>query len=801
VSGSVGAGESYVLVSHHLQELPAGTTYHYRVVTHNEGGGTVEGPDHTFTTQTAGGLELTLPDGRAWELVSPPDKKGALIELPGLGRNGADIQAANAGNAISYVASAPIGEDGEGRTGGFSGEQVFSARGPSGWRSQTLNPRLGPPSYEELGASGREFRVFSSDLSSAVVEPPETSSASAPLSPGATERTLYLRDDATGSYLPLVTEANVPPGTKFGGSIDGQTGMVFLGATPDLSHVVLGSPLVLTPEAFSGVSLCSGGLCRPIENLYEWSGGRLQLVNILPNEQPTHGTSNNFLADQDHVEFGGARSNGVSSDGRRIVWYHGEPLYVRDMVEGKTVQIGGNHDPVFQTMSSDGSRIFFLESGELYEFDSETGVQTDLTGNHGAAEHDAGVQNAVLGASEDGSYVYFVANGVLSKSANARGEIATRGSCANEGKAPAGTTCNLYLLHYSGGEWEAPTFVASLSSEDRNSWFARGSFSELELSEVSSRVSPDGRYVAFMSERSLTGYDNIDANSGKPDEEVYLYDAVSGRLVCASCDPTGARPVGVLDAQGHGLLVDPTRFWGGDEEYLGGPGEHWLAGFLPGWSEVEKDVHQPRYLSDSGRLFFDSPDALVPHDTNGLMDVYEYEPGGIGGCTVTQATFSERSGGCVNLISSGTSSQESAFLDASENGDDAFFITAGKLVPEDREGGHSVYDAHVCSTEAPCVAAPVSPPPCTTGDSCKAAPSPQPGIFGAPASATFSGAGNVVPSSTTVAPKKAKKKKKKKTVRCAKGKKLSHGKCVKAKTKSKRKAKAKKSSNNRRASR
>ena len=63
---------------------------------------------------------------------------------------------------------------------------------------------------------------------------------------------------------------------------------------------------------------------------------------------------------------------------------------------------------------------------------------------------------------------------------------------------------------------------------------------------VSSRVSPDGRYLAFMSERSLTGYDNRDAVSGQPDEEeVYLYDASTGHLACASCNPTGARPVGI----------------------------------------------------------------------------------------------------------------------------------------------------------------------------------------------------------------------------------------------------------------
>ena len=54
-----------------------------------------------------------------------------------------------------------------------------------------------------------------------------------------------------------------------------------------------------------------------------------------------------------------------------------------------------------------------------------------------------------------------------------------------------------------------------------------------------------------MSERSLTGYDNRDANSGVPDEEVFLYDADTGRLVCASCNPTGARPVGLFEGNGY----------------------------------------------------------------------------------------------------------------------------------------------------------------------------------------------------------------------------------------------------------
>ena len=95
-------------------------------------------------------------------------------------------------------------------------------------------------------------------------------------------------------------------------------------------------------------------------------------------------------------------------------------------------------------------------------------------------------------------------------------------------------------------------------------------------------------------------------------------------------------------------------------------------------------------------------------------------------------------------MSSGTSGSESAFLDASENGDDVFFITTSKLVSADYDKGYDVYDAHVCTTMVPCVTPPESPPECSSGDACKPAPSPQPELFGPAPSATFTGAGNVV---------------------------------------------------------
>jgi hypothetical protein len=160
-------------------------------------------------------------------------------------------------------------------------------------------------------------------------------------------------------------------------------------------------------------------------------------------------------------------------------------------------------------------------------------------------------------------------------------------------------------------------------------------------------------------------------------------------------------------------------------------------------------------------VFFDSPDALVPQDTNGLEDVYEFEPEGIGGCASSTASGSqvyvkEVAGhpveGCVGLMSSGTSSAESAFLDASESGDDVFFVTTSKLAGADYDKGYDVYDAHVCSTAVPCPTSVESPQPC--GEStCKPPPSPQPGIFGTPPSATFEGAGNVVAPPSGATPK------------------------------------------------
>ena len=744
----VGSGEGDVEVSQHVQVgLAPGTTYHYRVVAVSEPKtGEFEefgGPDQTFTTQSAES-GLVLPDGRAWEMVSPPDKHGALI-LPI--EEGAVAQASVAGSAMTYVATAATETEPQGYVNKM---QVLSTRGGSSWVSRDIETPFTKPTGYSL-TSG-DYYFFSDDLSLGAIQPLGAFNPS--LSPEASEQTPFLRATFLGGnvsepclppimhcYRPLVTGAlgyeNVPPGTAFGGEPEGgclatECGPEFVGATPDLSHAVVKSDVALSSTPGD-----EGGL-------YEWAAGKLALISMLPGEGgPASKASkpNPYRA-----------RHGISGDGSRVVWRTGEPnssghLYVRDTPRGETVQLdaaqpeasGANSaEPRFQLASSDGSKVFFTDTqrltkdagahdgsgqrDDLYECEmvveeGELGCRlTDLTplGPGGSAD----VQGAVLGASEDASLLYFVADGVFAPGA-------VRG-------AP-----NLYVRH--GGV----TGLVAVLGADSPDW---GRGDPANLGGLTARVSPDGRWLAFMSQRSLTGYDNRDANSGRADEEVYLYHAPTaggeGALTCPSCNPSGARPVGVESGDlgnGIGSLAGGGGVWEKTD---------WLAANIPGWTPARlgRVFYQSRYLSDSGRLFFNSHDALVPQDVNGNEDVYEYEPPGVGGCSASVATFSERSGGCVGLISAGTSSEESAFLDASENGGDVFFLTAAKLLPQDSDTSLDVYDAHECTGVSPCFPVPPeSPPSCGTEASCKAAPSPQPGIFGAPSSATFSGAGNVSP--------------------------------------------------------
>ncbi len=724
-----------------LEGLAPGTAYHFRALARNGHGEGQAGAEEILLTQGTGGA-LGLPDDRGWELVSPPEKLGALIEP--IAETGV-VQAAAGGQAISYLANAPT----EAQPQGYSNEvQVLSRRGHASWSSLDIAiPHTSPTGL--ANGPGPEYKFFDRELQLAAVQPfgefvPQ-------LSEEASEPTAYLHDLTEGCanrcFRPLVTAkagvANVPEGTRFGevGSCPKSNhiacGPEFLGASEDLAHVELRSKAPLSSGAIE-------------EGLYEWSGGLLSPTSVLEGGEPA--PPPNGLGD----EAQGAARRAISSDGTRVVWENPQGLYLRDSAREETVQIdkaeacGGcqSGGGVFQIASADDSRIFFTDTRKL---SADSGAAEnkqdlyecavliragklacalrDLTPMRENASHEeeaAEVQGSVLGASEDGSYLYFVAKSVQSEAENARGQHAIAGQP------------NLYLRH-----GEASEFVATLAEGDETDWDEP----PRSLRSQPTRVSSDGRFLELMSEAELTEYDNRDVSSGKPAAEVYLYDAASRRLSCASCDPSGGRPVGVeyakLEPTDGGLVGGPRGIW---------PERALVAANVPGWTAMQltKFRHQPRYLTDEGRLFFNSANALVAQDTNGTQDVYEYEPPGVGSCSEASETYVARSGGCVALISSGTSPLESAFLDASESGNDVFFLTAARLSAIDTDSSLDVYDAHVCTSEEPCITySPSEESSCGGESSCKAQPSPQPLIYGAPASATLQSTGNLAPAASS----------------------------------------------------
>ncbi len=771
--GSLPASYEPSGVSLTLRGLVAGTRYHYRLSARNgfdpESSELppVYGEELTFTTQPAfpGGLL----DGRGWELVTPPDKHGAEIEP--FKENGV-IQAAANGSAIAYLASA-LTEAGP--AGNTNKTQVLSRRGEAGWASCDISS----PNAQATGVSigkGDEYRAFADNLETALAWPFGVLVPG--LVPGEREVSPLLVDLTGGcgvlpSYRALLSgcpesgeceraveeHADLEPGIE----VAPEEHLCREGEKEFCAAQPLGSNPSLSAVVVQSVSPLVHGL--PREALYEWDGGHVYPVSVLAN-----GT---VVGEQAHLPvLGGAAGahnvNGyslrgaVSEDGSRVVWSEnagGKHLYVWDREAGRSVQVdtvqegasgGGVVRPIFQFATSDGSKVFFTDEqaltqgsgadaqhADLYECEvivegegeeaKPKCVLRDLTPKTEAGES-AGVLGEAIGYSNDASTVYFVADGVLSTHTNPSGQSAVKGTC-QQVPTPS-TQCNLYEWHDG-----ATALVAVISGEDVGDWGGEGGV----LTDLVGRVTGNGEWLAFMSNRSLTGYDNRDIHSGARDEEVYLYNSTSKNLVCVSCNPTGERPNGVSFAQFDSHLAGGVRVWP--------PGGSFAAN-VPGWVPFELGFaqYQPRYLDETGRMFFNSSDGLVPRDTNGTEDVYEYEPAGVGSCRVGGPGYVVAEGGCLGLVSSGESSEESAFLDASESGDDVFFLTKAQLSKRDTDTALDIYDARVGGIEPP-----ESKPVECLGDACQSPVTPPESLT--PSSLTAGGPGNVLtpspPGSTT----------------------------------------------------
>jgi hypothetical protein len=716
-----------------------------------------------------------LPECRAYELVTPPgfspNLQGAHASSTGTGVGEVEGESSVGPGAIAMRSFYPP----EGSPG--LGQIYVSRRGEGGWSTAGLMPPLGPVGL----AACKQYMYFSADLSADVlstvfgwvkagehVDEGSCAEDDPPLVAGEPRGgygNLFEREsESAGFQLVDVTPPEIAPS---------QPG--FVGGSADMSHVVFGEEALLVEGAPTGV-----------EDLYIWDGGTVRLVSYLPDGVASQGTSGNLgtIATASLNAFGltpAEFTHSVSDSGEAVVFTAQGGLYVRvnaarepsriasgadatkvngeqcsereractiqlDAVQGGSGLSGGG---VFLWASSEDEQVFFSDENrltpgatattgkpDLYEYDLGTGVLSDLTMGGSEAANVRGV----VGASEDGSYVYFVAKGVLTSGPNI------------EGREPVKGKPNLYVWHDG-----VTSFIATLSPEDSKDWGVGNenegrSFNSEALS--TGLVSRDGTLLAFNSIAPVTGYETLPAeerdclnegNGPDPCDEIFRYDAAAQRLVCVSCGaPQYGSPAGQTELR------------------------------------ATSGTYRRRALAADGSVFFDTPSRLLAQDNNGVSDVYEWSPVGVGECSEASVTFSGESGGCLYSISSGTSPEPSYFVDASESGEDAYFLTAQSLVAGDRDNQISVYDARV-NGGIPAQNGSVEGPGCQGLAACRP-PAGEPPARPFAASATSSGPGDLVsPPSKPVVKPVVKPKPKAKS--CKRGSVRKHGKCVKEKAK------------------
>lgn len=683
-----------------------------------------------------------LPDCRAYEMVSPPDKNGGNVIA-----YGERTRAAADGSAVAFSALTGFGDAlGTGIASEYMSIRSTSANpGDNGWSTHGITPP-----QEALGATAVETESdplypgdFSSNLDRAVFQSWSPVNDEDPNV--AAIRNLYVRDDlrtpGAGTYK-LITSC--PRCAEPGGEplpppdLESKpVGPFYEGASADFEHVALQAAVNLTADAPDQPEPASCHEGHPevkncaVDRAYEWDEGQLRLAGMIPPGSETAcGATGPACVPAPVSRLGtavgsasplwGRPANVVSSDGSRIFFsvptddtgtvrlreeeggplrYKTGKLYAR--VNGvSTVQINASErSPVsdsyrpanFVMASLDGSSVLFTteqalttdapvnSSTKLYEYS----FTPDSEGHH--LKFLAAEVTAVIGASTDGGYVYFTAGS----------------STTGDG-------------FYEWHEGQLTAFGSSPLEEGQDEAI-NGS---IKTNKDQARVTPDGLHVLFAAHVGAGFTPEADHGSCPNPRgvslppgcrELYLYSATDHRVVCVSCRPSGAAATA--------SATIPVLNGGGSS--------------LSSW-------HLTNALSEDGtRAFFTTAESLLPEDTNGVSDAYEWEAPGAGSCTESSPEFAVRDGGCIFLLSSGTAKESSYFLEATPDGRDAFFVTSQRLSAWDVDTNYDLYDARLGGGFPE---PPPQPAPCA-GDSCRSTVAPAPALPEA-GSARFSGPGN-----------------------------------------------------------
>jgi hypothetical protein len=750
----IGEGSADVQVTQHAEGLHHDMTYHWRVVAANANG-TTTSPDHTFIYDTSG---EGLPDGRAYEMVTPAQKNGAVVGSVDFTGKPADVSPGGsrliAGSIQCFASSEScnaVNNNGIGSPYAFtrtSGGWVTTPLAPS---ASLFAPHITPWDYNALT---------------------DTALFSMPTAPHG-EDDLYVRHP-DGTFVEI--GPNTPPEDGPHGPVGGSAGNTASAQTPDFSHVVFEMPTAEVKWPFDETEFGS-------ETVYEYVGvgkPRPLLVGV------SGGQGSNDLLSTCGTRLGGGRDepNGrMSGDGSTVYFTallgYGAPcpgsgankgtlvtadtVYARvdgESAAAHTVAIsqpspsecgggvglgevacreaaGKPGDGLFEGASADGSKAFFTDTQQLTDGASQDSHSGDSASTIKNCQHTVGANGCnlyeydfanpsghhlidvsagdvsgggprvqgVVALSPDGSHVYFVAKGVLTTTANDQGQVALSG--AN----------NLYV--FAAGR---VAFIASLPSSDSRLWSLNAG--------VPANVTPEGRFLVFPSHGRLTA-DDTSVSGAK---QVFRYDADSGALVRISVGNNGFNDNGNRSAPtpcGNVCSEDATIVQ------------------AAGSSRLDAT------MSDDGSyVFFESPVGLTPR---ALDDVQ------IGTDAQAQPIYAwnvyEWHAGHVHLISDGrdvslNEAQEPrctagpvpssvCLLGVDSSGANVFFSTVDPLVPQDTDTELDYYDARICTASDPCI----GPPPATVvchGDACQGTPGAQPPVPVA-ASVSFTGPGNASP--------------------------------------------------------
>jgi hypothetical protein len=635
------------------------------------------------------GPSANLPDCRAYELVTPGVKEDNSFIYSAYGFGD--------GEHVFFESLLPL----PGAKNG-SEQRVLSSRTPAGWATTPLTVAQGPGVYQGVNETGTVS--FTSDFSAGFIT---TTYAADPLDQNRYSD-VYRVDIPSGSVPSGAASIESLPDTGpiteelYGGASNEEEtpqGSFVAGNSADGSHVFFEtlSHLPTAPGTPADTHVVGAS------ELYERYDEHTYAVGVLPDGRTDPcgaeigdggGTASNYY-DED-------RAGAVSPDGSNVVFHtnDGSPtpecpffseqfkyeagggLYLREdngTPQAKTVQLPGKFYlgrtadglTVLSTGGSPGGGPGGNAEGEpIYEYNVPTGQVTTV--GHGA----------LIAYSDDGSVVYYVTHAAE-----------TQPYLSGESQ----------LEVYDHGVTKA---VPGAGAE-----YAGGLYSQLKSSNETSQLpvtTPDGSKILFLDRADLAGYDTFGPScvEGRPGNcrEAYIYDLSSGSFTCVSCNPSGAPPVGETS------LYEDTAQTGL---------------FSP----------SPPLLSEDGsRAFFETTEALVPQDTNGVSDVYEWENGHI--YLISSGQGGEYGGSGEGEF--GTSAIGSSLAGASSNGDDVFFTTTDRLVPQDEEDSRAIYDARVGG------GFPYTPVGhgCDSGQ-CQGPQTPAP-VFAPPASSTFVGVGNPV---------------------------------------------------------